>query len=330
MFWYLLLDLSISSCAKHFNSSRTSEEHEEIFANLQTLSVYRSDKITRTLTIRQYPDTITIPQDQADLHFDASCDDHLRIYVPTKKHAFHRCWPQQIYPKFKSWLGISDRSADAILLTIFTKGDKLQAIDEALEWEGIISIEGVHKPERSDQSSSEDEDSEAEQSGSRFPASSLEVTVADQGTQRSSPSIPILATPSSSSPRRDSPVTPLLAPQSEATPAFATSPPTSGHHSYPRVNTPQLPTEEDLYQRTQRTALRTVLENVIQAARRNRIPDLWATEESQTNVFASADLLQAAFGPTVINGFRNVARDRKVGAAGELYVRQSPRVTLRH
>ena len=112
------------------------------------MTVHRSDRISKVMILKQSSETVSVPQSTAELHLEER--ETLRIYVPKEELAFKRCWPQQIQPRFKSWLGVSDVNGDTMLQTIFWRADDLNMLDYHLEYEGIKKIEGVSRPSEAD------------------------------------------------------------------------------------------------------------------------------------------------------------------------------------
>ena len=233
------------------------------------------------MILKQSSETVSVPQSTAELHLEER--EPLRIYVPRVESAFKRCWPQQIQPRFKSWLGVSDLNGDTMLQTIFWRADDLDMLDYHLEYEGIKKIEGVQRPSEADNIEA---GSDSQSSTFTFPS-------------RAGPSTSVGSMGLSANlPRSVSPV--------------------SSAYSTPRTLSTGRPTDPS----TPNLAYRNILDGIIRAAQITELPKRMAPTPTTTSNSSAIDL-QLAFGPTVINGIRNVDRDKKVGAAGELFVRRS-------
>ena len=299
--------------------------------DLQRLSVYRSDDISQSLTIQQYPDVVTIPQDKANLHFEY--DNGLRIYVPRDRRSFRLCLKQQLPLKFKSWLNISDPSAEANIAHVIDFSDDLELLDLALDEAGIVHVDGAVRSGPT-QSWAEEVDGELDESfraavdidnlsldenGIDIPAASIESEALDatrNSTQRHPPSARVSSAHSRSA--------------SDA--GRLTHTRVSGARSTSEFAGRRVNGASDVSPRSV-SAFERVLDDTIQAAQRSGIPEKarlpsFAPRSTQS-ILQSTESNQAAFGLAVINGLRNRSRDCRVGAAGELYVSHSRTCIIR-
>ena len=247
-----------------------------------------SNTISKKLSITQSGETFTVTLEKADVHFDG--ETSLNIYVPADPRGFKRSWPIDIIPSLKIWLGVSDIVGDDVLQQIFIRDD-LELLDEDLEKKGIRTVDGIRRnPNHSSIVSVVSTTTALPET--RPGGSSIQRTASNvsSGTYTQGASFEV-----SSDVRSD----------------FQSS--TNSVARETAIHELQDPKYGD------KDGYEEILDGVITAAQRAHIPDLHTIQPQRILNFDPEKLRQAV-GPALINNWRNVHRDRKVGAAGELYV----------
>lgn len=277
----------------HFRSIKTLDSHSDLYQSLKKINVSTSNSISKKLSITQAGETFNVTLQKADVHLEG--EDSLDIYVPTDPRGFKRCWPIDIIPRIKIWLGVSDVLGNDVLQQIFIRDD-LELLDEDLEKKGIRTVDGVHR--------------DPKHTGITSNPSIGRITTAPPENQPFGYSLPG-ATPNASSSTCTQDL--RLRVSSNVRPELRTTTSGMGRGSaIPELRDPKYG-DVDGY--------REILKGVITAAQNAVIPDRHITKPQQILLLNSEKLKQAeAFGPANVNNWRNVHRDRKVGAAGELYV----------
>jgi hypothetical protein len=131
---------------------------------LQEMTVYTSDGISKSVSIKQHGRTVTIEQETAYFHLDAQ-DNNLKLYVPHRKNHQHVCLTRQLPITLLKHLGVQDLPSWGELSSIIT-APNLFVVDEHLHQGGIIEVEGIERSEedRGDDSGEEPSSNEREHS----------------------------------------------------------------------------------------------------------------------------------------------------------------------
>lgn len=303
------------------------------------MAVKEVDEITSTLQINQSDHSHTATLSTAREHIDDSAENAVIIFVPRDRRAQEICFGSVLPRKFASWLMRHPISGnvDADLVTALTSvfaSDRC-GVDEILDDQGIIQVEfeddedeedddeengGYEQEEPTADQTQEIDDVPSElnltpthsfQTGRSSPhtaslgfdpqASLVETTV-ETVAQLSNTSHQSRPSPVLHSPQRDSPPRP----QAHAS--------LSSGHTFSAA------------QAAEDARYLSILENVIQAARRANFPsggafDLHDLRDALPGGYS--DAYEGFDGLDVLNRFRSTSqqeRDKKIGAAGELYV----------
>ena len=217
----------------------------------------------------------------------------LNIYVPADQRGFKRSWPIDIIPRLKIWLGVSDLLGDDVLQQIFIRDD-LELLDEDLEKKGIRAVDGVQRDPK-----------HTIISPNSFTSSTIAVPLDDRPRGTSfQESVPGIASSIYTQ-------YPAIETSDDARPRFRASTNSMGRETA-RYEF-QDPTHGDI------DKYRDILNEVVAAAQSAVIPDQRAILPLRISM-PDTEKPRQAFGPAVVNNGRNAHRDRKVGAAGELYV----------
>ncbi|KAI6760419.1 hypothetical protein HG530_009279 [Fusarium avenaceum] len=329
----------IARVAATFRSPRFQNDGLHLYKQLRNMAVKEVDEITSTLQINQSGHSHTATLSTAREHIDDSAEDAVIIFVPRDRRAQEICFGSVLPRKFASWLmrhPISGK-VDADLVTALTSvfaSDRC-GVDEILDDQGIIQVEfeddedeehddeehgGYEQEEATAARSQETDDVPSElnltpthssETGRSSPytaslgfepqASLVETTV-DTVAQRSNMSHQTRPSPVLHSPQPDSPPTP----QAHAS--------LSSGHTFSAA------------QAAEDARYLSILENVIRAARRANFPsggafDLHDLRDALPGGYS--DAYEGFDGLDVLNRFRSTSqqeRDKKIGAAGELYV----------
>jgi len=329
---------SAHRCIVHYQD-RSESDDKSIYHRLLKSSIYISNGIYKSLNILQYGETITVENSPANFHLEDN-QDGLGLYIPRDEVAREQCYHQQLPRRLMDHFHISDPAAEAFLSGIISC-KFLGAVDRMLKAAGIIKIDGIerpledvhstHQPDIEDVSARETTFSTTASQISRFrgvtPQSSarqISLDRNDRSYNRSVPrrspqpdnqgSEPNLPSPSPIRFGSPSPSFPRFSEPSLSTPSpFRFSSPSP---SFPRFGSPLvdnvIPSVED----NSSQDYIAILERVINSATRMAIP--LCGENSVDNLDTGLHLRDTLF-LSALNG-RSIERNRKVGAAGELFV----------
>jgi hypothetical protein len=132
--------LTFRSYAAHFGALNPLG----IFAQLQRLEVLTSDKMSCTLTVKQSEKTVSVPISTAFFHLDAS-DGYLKLCIPQHPDRQQVCLSRNLPTGLLRHFGASVQNRGE-LGSIIT-ATSLPVVDEILDQDGVIDIEGVCRPE---------------------------------------------------------------------------------------------------------------------------------------------------------------------------------------
>lgn len=138
-----------------------------MYSQLQGAEIYTSDDISKVVSITLNGTTISIPGDCAYFHIDGN-NDRLKLYVPKSKAARQVCLARQLPITLLKYLGIQSVGKGLELGAIFM-ASSLFVVDEILEQDGIIAVDGVARPLDDDESEA---GSSSEMSPSEIPTTS--------------------------------------------------------------------------------------------------------------------------------------------------------------
>lgn len=135
---------------------------------LQKMTVYTSDGISKSVSIKQHGRPVTIEQEAAYFHVDVQ-DNNLKLYVPHNKNHQHVCLTRQLPITLLKYLGVQDQPSWGELSSIIT-APNLFVVDEHLHQGGIIEVEGIERSEedRGDDSGDESSSNDGEPSPVRI------------------------------------------------------------------------------------------------------------------------------------------------------------------
>ncbi|KAI1372157.1 hypothetical protein F4677DRAFT_456697 [Hypoxylon crocopeplum] len=305
--------------ATHFKSPRIEGNGQGFYDLLRTSRTWETQGISKTLVVSIDGETVTEEVDQGDLHIDDATG--LEIYVPQEEEIRDQSYLSALPKHFARWMMADptapvhkdiDHSVEALVQGIFRA--KVSQVDYLLVEEGVIE---VAIPEQSEQ--------EEDVSTNTPPASILASTPTAVG-----PSTPErVASPVSE------PVTPVFddenrywrqeTPATNFTSYTIPSPSLAGgvHVTRERLSPDPFTTRVNERQRTAAQEYCALLSQIVLAARKSRalassldLSDLFTAlvgdRTPESSIFNEYDL----FG----GGMASMERDRRVGAAGELFV----------
>jgi hypothetical protein len=120
---------------------------------IQTMDVYVSDSIFKSVSIDQGSETVIVQQDTAYLHIE-EFEAKLRIYVPKSKKRRLVCFSRHLPIAILKRFDVSNFSRGSELGSIIT-APSLFAVDELLSFAGIIEVAGIERPEVEEDSDDE-------------------------------------------------------------------------------------------------------------------------------------------------------------------------------
>ncbi|KAF4628320.1 hypothetical protein G7Y89_g9830 [Cudoniella acicularis] len=294
-------------CTVHYHSQKSRDGDRSLYTKLLDASVYLSDGISKSISVSQYGETVTVENSRGKFHLDES-NGELRLYIPRDKVAREECLFRQLPRRLMKYFAISDASAEALLNGVIGC-TSLVAVDGILKDAGIVEVDGIERPSQSDEYFDYQEarvedvvtlvtESQASQSRSFTPISPTR-TIHTSHNEAS-----YYADVQHEMPHRNrrtddeisiSGGTPLLRPQE----SVDTVPPI--------LNVGSSILDQDYA---------SLLERMINSAARMIIPvkGAYILATLQNRDLLGATVFGSVFGP------RSLERDRKVGAAGELLI----------
>ena len=279
-----------------------------MFKRLRRATAYVSDGISQSMRIRLNGKTTEGNKDRANFHLSVS-EDTLSFYLPKDEMDRAMCFERHLPRRFKEYLKITDPSAESVLGSVF-RHDKPTFVTRILEDAGIADVavdnysdladERIDGP-RDESSREQRANKTSDEKKEDHPAKEQQDDDLSDEHQEANDLNPTWVrgprTPSRRSGASPAPITPnqhssLLMP-------------TSGQFR------PMASQDQD-------TSYERVLNNVVAIARRRAAEDKSGGEprDSLVPVFEklSQEVIKQGFGE------RSIDRDRRVGAAGELYV----------
>lgn len=265
---------------------------------LQTVSVLTSSSISRQLSLFQYGREVIVDLEAGSIHLKTE-DEGLQIYLPWRGGDRDLCLKSQIPKRMMSFLGITDPAAEAVLGNIINL-KRLSSVVALLQNEGVVDVDGLTPTDLDDEDEHSDNESEVNTLGS-----TLVMTPAS--TPRPTPQLMPYTPPRSGSRR------PEYGALDPGTPTFT--------HTIP-ADPPTGQVVEALSPLHNRAGVQTgysaILERV-RSASDGLLPGqgtvrLYPTGATPTQLAVTFESLFPS---------RSMDRDRKVGAAGELFVRMT-------
>jgi hypothetical protein len=128
--------------------------HNDLMRRLQTVSVLTSSSITNCLSLFQYGREITVDQDACSIHLNTE-DNRIQLYLPRRRSDRDFCLINQVPKTMMKFLGVSDRGAEALLCNII-KLDRLRSVVMALQSEGVVEVDGLTPIDLEDENSEDD------------------------------------------------------------------------------------------------------------------------------------------------------------------------------
>lgn len=299
-------------CAVHFNSRKAKGKDKSLYKLLQTATVHISHYISKSLSLKQGPTVYTVEDLEANFHMDV-VDDHLMLYVPAEKQKMEACYLEELPKHIFNFFEISDEAAEAVLIKILGSSS-LEMVDNVLEKAGIVEVKGVYRPVDGDISIA------------RVRTDS----VLDTRTQQP----PNRANGARSTPRQNTTAHTHAAdidlPDSRNDERDNAEDIVSDWRRSLRTHSPGSQIFESIEQPVENAAYAALLDRLIGTARNAYIPLC----DSASHCFCSHTPELAVFNcsdyhidyPSIFT-MRSLDRDRRVGAAGELFV--SPNLYLK-
>ena len=279
------------------------------------------------MSVLQYGENYTVESSRASFHLDDSGNE-LRLYVPHQRKNREKCLMSQLPKGLAGYLGIYNSQADLVISNII-KSSGLSIVNDLLSEAGIVEVESVQTPtlEDEDQSTSEEDSAlgTPEVGLARLSASSLGAgTTSVQG---------LAYTPSSSyaggSALTPTPVSDDRQRESAGSPWRSPSPSPSRSAVRPLslspfpFRSPQLPhrpsRRSSIPSSDADTAYAALLNHIIRAASHAAFPDSGSELLHHEVPFTE----EVPGLPYIKVAQRTLERDKRIGAAGELLVREA-------
>ncbi|KAF2459569.1 hypothetical protein BDY21DRAFT_317672 [Lineolata rhizophorae] len=146
-------------CAVHYSSPKVTHRSRSLYDLFVAAEVYESDGISKTMTLFQYDKFIKIGGKKSNFHLDDN-GDQLRLYVPKNRTDRDLCFLRQLPKRLVAFLSITEPKAESIIQSILNCSG-LPIVDEILNDEGIVEVEGIDRPAESDIESEQLSENEA-------------------------------------------------------------------------------------------------------------------------------------------------------------------------
>ncbi|KIW01104.1 uncharacterized protein PV09_07391 [Verruconis gallopava] len=129
---------AICRYAAHLHSPEAKDRTESTLSMLQTLTVFRSDRISKVVTISQSGGPISVYGESALFHIQ-SVENKLILYVPANERERYVCKCRAFPQGLLAYLGVAKHSESAFLTQIID-APTLDTVDFMLVDAGIISL----------------------------------------------------------------------------------------------------------------------------------------------------------------------------------------------
>ncbi|KAF5578414.1 hypothetical protein FPANT_10022 [Fusarium pseudoanthophilum] len=342
----------IARVASTFNSPRFEDNPLGLYEQLRTMRVLEVERISSVLKIFQNKQSFEIPVATANEHIEDSTGK-LTIYVPKERRAQELCFGSVLPRKFGAWLmhpskSLTDGPVETDIVKVLTAvfASERFVLDDVLDDQGILKVSFDNQDE--EDNSDEVEVQEEEGQEQRLSDSRLETD--DTSTEQLTPDrssinagTPPYAGSSGILPGGSPPGTVVetisqrsqmsyqpfsgRVHRSSQSDLFPSSPhplhhPTDQVPSNPLSAMTSLPEQQSF----EDARYRSILDRVIDKARNAAFPSRGSfdmTDMRNALPGDDTDAYQSFDGLDVMGQFRStnqLERDKKVGAAGELYV----------
>lgn len=344
-------DLSCSVAAT-FNSPRFVDDPLGLYEQLRTMRVVEVERISSVLKIFQNRQPFEISVATANEHIDDSTGK-LTIYVPKERRAQELCFGSVLPRKLAAWLMRSTKSpndgpieTDAVKVLTAIFASERFVLDDVLDDQGIFRVSFQNEDEEDNRNEAEDQGEEGQEQRPSDSRLETDDTSSEQLTPNHSPinagTLPYAGL-SGTIPEGSLPETQVESISQQSQMSYQ---PPSGrvHHSsqldlfsgssqplhHPSdqapPNVPWVMTSPPEQQSSEDARYRIILDNVVEKARNAAFPSRGSFDMSHMrNALPSSDTdaYESFDGLDIMGQFRStnqLERDKKVGAAGELYV----------
>ncbi|KAF5723346.1 hypothetical protein FMUND_1980 [Fusarium mundagurra] len=338
--------------AYHISRPRFEDNPLGLYEQLRTLRVVEVEKISSVLKIFQNKQSFEIPVATANEHIEDSTGN-LTIYVPKDRRAQELCFASVLPRKFAAWLMRSSKNlidgpveTDIVKVLTAVFASERFVLDDVLDDQGILTVSFDNQDE--EYNSDETEEHEEEGQEQRLSDSRLETD--DTSTEQLTPDrssisagTPPYAGSSGISPEGSPPGTVVetisqrsqmsyqphsgRVHRSSPSDLFPSSPQPLHHASGQAPSNPLPPMASPYEQQSSEDArYRSILDRVVEKARNAAFPSRGSFDMTHLrNALpgGDTDAYQSFDGLDIMGQFRStnqLERDKKVGAAGELYV----------
>ncbi|KAF4494384.1 ATPase-like, ATP-binding domain [Fusarium agapanthi] len=344
--------------AYHIARPRFEDNPLGVYEQLRTMRVVEVERISSVLKIFQNKQSFEIPVATANEHIEDSTGI-LTIYVPKERRAQELCFGSVLPRKFAAWLMRSPKSpadgpVETDIVKILTAVFAIErfVLDDVLDDQGILTVSFDNRDEEDNSDEAEEhqaEDQEEEGQEQRLSDSRLETD--DASPEKLTPDLssinavtPPYAGSSGTSPEgnpQETFVEETISQRSQMSyqphsgrvhrssqSDLSPSSPQPLHHTTDQApsNPLSVTTSPSEQQSSEDARYRSILDRVIEKARNATFPSRGSFDMAHMRnglPGGDSDAYQSFDGLDVMGQFRStnqLERDKKVGAAGELYV----------
>ncbi|KAF5680457.1 hypothetical protein FDENT_8396 [Fusarium denticulatum] len=343
--------------AYHIARPRFEDNPLGLYEQLRTMRVVEVERISSVLKIFQNKQSFEIPVATANEHIEDSTGN-LTIYVPKDRRAQELCFGSVLPRKFAAWLmhsptSLTDGPIETDIVKVLTAvfASERFVLDDILDDQGILTVSFNNQDEEDNSDEAEEHEEEGqEEEGQEQRLSDNHLETDDTSTEQLTPDrssinagTPPYAGPSGSSPEGSLPGTVVetisqrsqmsyqphsgRVHRSSQSDLFPSSPQPL-HHTIDQAASNPLSAMTSLpeQQSSEDARYRSILDRVVEKARNAAFPSRGSFDMTHLrNALpgGDTDAYQSFDGLDVMGQFRStnqLERDKKVGAAGELYV----------
>ena len=302
----------LCSCAVHYRVADPTDK--SLFDRFRDIEVCVSDTIVKTVTISlEGLEPVTIEGEKAKLHIEET-NNHLKIFVPQERRDRELCFVTVLPDRLAAYLGIREREAVKVFGDLLNGNTSI--LDDILEEHGIVPLPWTEPANQENLENDEEDVSEARPDLTPRKPSGLRENTPERGRdtfQRTNNATPRLGSRTNSSYGRETEFSYGRSTFTPATPSF------TGSLNTPRSSLNPAPVsvtlQEAPIQPLPNAQYLALLNYVIAAAAAAALQTLGLPPLAEQP--KPIELSDTTFGRRSENA---LARDIKVGAAGELYV----------
>ena len=132
--------------------------HESLLTRLSQISILLSRSISRRWSLCQNGKECTVDQEAGNLHFEAT-QEQIRLYLPRNGAERDMCLKTKVPKRLMKYFEIDEPGSEAILNSIINL-QYIRSVVNALQDDGIVTVDGLEAPQLPEQDDDSDTESE--------------------------------------------------------------------------------------------------------------------------------------------------------------------------